>query len=350
MCVVAAPVVAQEVLAGDLRLNQVQVIGSHNSFKLAVQPELLALMRTARPNSDDVDYSHLSLEDQLNLGLRNLELDVYHDPEGGRYATPLGNSLLATAGVAAWARPGEEELRTPGFKLLHQADFDFRSSVYAFEVALRNLNAWSAAHPQHECVIVTMNLKCDRVAVPGSVVPGEFDSAALAALNALILSELNGRVLTPDVVRGDAASVREAVTSRGWPAVAACRGKYLFVLDEGGTTRERYLERFPNLEGAAYFVDVSETHPCAGVFVINDPIASGDRIKSLVAQGYIVRTRADADTREARTTDFSRFEAAKASGAQVITTDYYIPDRKLSDRYVVRFEGGGFVRVNPMAK
>lgn len=350
LCLVVGPAWSQSAVPGGLRLNQLQVIGSHNSFKLAVQPELLAIMKTARPNSDDVDYSHLLLTDQLNLGLRNLELDVYHDPEGGRYARPLGNELLKKTNVTPWDRAGDEELLTPGFKILHQADFDFRSSVYAFEESLRDLAAWSKDHPEHECVIVTMNLKQEQAKVPGSAKPGAFDAPALDALNAVILTELKGRLLTPDSVRGDASTLRDAVNSRGWPSVSETRGRFLFLLDEGGTTRDIYLEQFPNLVGAAYFVDVPESHPCAGVFVINDPIASGDRIKSLVAQGYIVRTRADADTREARTTDFTRFEAAKASGAQVITTDYYIPDRKVSDRYVVRFDGGGFVRENPVVK
>jgi hypothetical protein len=86
------------------------------------------------------------------------------------------------------------------------------------------------------------------------------------------------------------------------------------------------------------------------VLIINDPQRDGDRIRDLVRAGYIVRTRADAGTREARAEDRSRFEAAKASGAQVITTDYPIPDRKMSDRYVVRFDDGGFVRVNPVTR
>jgi len=36
----------------------------------------------------------------------------------------------------------------------------------------------------------------------------------------------------------------------------------------------------------------------------------------------MVRARADAETKESRTDDYTKFEKAKESGAQVISTDY----------------------------
>ena len=39
----------------------------------------------------DLDYTHRSLREQLSrLGIRQLELDCYADPDGGRFARPLG--------------------------------------------------------------------------------------------------------------------------------------------------------------------------------------------------------------------------------------------------------------------
>ncbi len=67
-------------------------------------------------------------------------------------------------------------------------------------------------------------------------------------------------------------------------------------------------------------------------------------------QGYMVRTRADADTKEARKNDYSRFEAAIESGAQVITTDYYLPDEKLGNDYHISFHDTIKERINPLLK
>lgn len=335
---------APDSVAG-LRLNQIQVIGSHNSFKLGVQPELVELARKASRQINGVDYSHLSLTDQLNLGLRNIELDVHYDSKGGRYADPLGNRLLKLAGGEPWPYDAKGDLAKPGFKLIHDADFDFRATHVEFADALAELRAWSERHRGHVPVMVTMNCKQGRSRVPGGAEAEAFDGKAFRQLNATILAGLGSdRVLKPDDVRGARETLREAVVKDGWPMIDAVRGRFYFVLDEGGKTRETYLSEFPGLRGAAYFVDVEPTEPEASIFVMNDPVKQESEIRTRTAQGFIVRTRADADTAEARREDFSRFEAAKRSGAQVITTDYYIPDRKRSDRYFIRFEGGSFVR------
>jgi hypothetical protein len=67
----------------------------------------------------------------------------------------------------------------------------------------------------------------------------------------------------------------------------------------------------------------------------------------LVEQGYMVRTRADADTEQARSGDTSRRDAALASGAQFISTDYPVPNPEFSD-YQVTIPGGGIARCNPV--
>jgi hypothetical protein len=51
---------------------------------------------------------------------------------------------------------------------------------------------------------------------------------------------------------------------------------------------------------------------------------------------FIVRTRSDAGTIEARNNDYRRFNAAWQSGSQIISTDYYKPDKRFSD-YQVKF-------------
>ena len=79
----------------------------------------------------------------------------------------------------------------------------------------------------------------------------------------------------------------------------------------------------------------------------NDPAMP--EIKSLVEKGYIIRTRADADTREARMNDKTDFIAACNSGAQIITTDYYRKSTRFKSDYVVSFDGANkYLRLNPV--
>ena len=64
----------------------------------------------------------------------------------------------------------------------------------------------------------------------------------------------------------------------------------------------------------------------------------------MVKKGYMVRTRADADTEEARRNDKTVFQAACASGAQIITTDYYYKSAFFPSDYVVKFDDGSYMR------
>ena len=74
----------------DLKLNDIQVIGSHNSYKIAIEKPLMDYLLNLNPATSSLEYEHISLSEQLNLGLRGLELDVFHDPEGGFYSNPAG--------------------------------------------------------------------------------------------------------------------------------------------------------------------------------------------------------------------------------------------------------------------
>lgn len=334
---------------GSLRLNQMQVIGSHNSYKRGVEPALLDHLGGLTREWQGIDYGHPSLRDQLALGLRNLELDVYNDPEGGTYADPLGLRLLRAHGQQPLAWDEHGEMARPGFKLIHDADFDFRTWHLLLDGALTEMARWSKGHPRHLPIVVTMNLKQSKGSWPGAVTPVPWDRGAIVLLEETIVRLIGReRLLTPDDVRGSHETLEGAVLSGGWPSVEHVRGRFLFVLDEGGHTRRMLIDARPGLRGAVFFPTSPPGEPEAGFLVINDPVRDEDRIRALVGRGYMVRTRADAGTVEARNNDRSRFEAAKRSGAHVITTDYAIADRKINEWYRVRFDDGEFVRLNPV--
>jgi hypothetical protein len=155
-------------------------------------------------------------------------------------------------------------------------------------------------------------------------------------------------ILTPDRVRGRFASLPAAIRAQGWPALDRVRGLVVFALDNEGSLRDLYLEGHPALRDRVLFVTVAPEHPAAAWFKINDPIKNFDRIQMLVREGFLVRTRADADTRAARTNDVTQRDKALASGAQFISTDYPEPDRRFSD-YLVRFPGAHVARSNPVS-
>ena len=328
-----------------LKLNQIQCIGSHNSYKQAIDPALFAmLIQTDSVRFKAIDYSHQSLSEQLNLGLRNLEIDIYADTKGGRYAKPLG--LTLAKGQAAFDPKGV--MAEPGFKVLHIQDIDFRSHCLTFRQCLQELKRWSESHPDHYPVFVTMNAKDDTIRQQGFTPPEPFTVAIYDQLDSVLLANLGRKhLLIPDDVRGKAATLEAAVLAGKWPTLKASRGKFLFVLDETGAKRDLYRAGHPSLAGRMLFTNGVPGTPDAAVMILNDPIKEGAMIRQMVQKGYLVRTRADADTKQARTNDYRSFEAAQQSGAQIITTDYYAKSKHFPSDYLLRFADGSYLRPNP---
>lgn len=333
-----------------IRLNQVQVIGTHNSYHLAPSPNVLGLVGPRGPEMGrGLDYGHRPLAEQFSkLGVRQVELDLYSDPSGGRYARPAARRLLETMGRDPGPDPDEGgRLRSPGPKIFHIQDIDFRSTVATFAEALGQIRTWSVAHPGHVPILVQVELK-EQPVLGLPTRPARFGRVGLDAVDGAIRATFPGRaLLTPDDIRGASATLPEAVRSRGWPTLDSARGRVLFALDVGPETRDLYLEGHPALADRAMFVSVPPDHPAAAWMIVNDPIRDFDAIRNLVRAGYLVRTRADADTVEARRNDSTRRDKALGSGAQFISTDFPEPRPEFSS-YHVRLPGRVVARPNPV--
>jgi len=150
------------------------------------------------------------------------------------------------------------------------------------------------------------------------------------------------------LVRRKGKTLRQSVVEDGWPSLDSVRGRFLFILDQHGEKMQRYIQNHPSLKGRMMFVDALENYPEAATMIINNPIADQARIQKMVREGFIVRTRADANTKEARNNDYTRWEAAKKSGAQIITTDYIVPSLTFSSLYHVGF--ANTLRKDPVLK
>jgi hypothetical protein len=122
----------------------------------------------------------------------------------------------------------------------------------------------------------------------------------------------------------------------------------IFALDNGGEIRDLYVDGHPSLEGRVLFTDSSPGQPEAAFMKRNNPVSGFEEIQDLVQRGYIVRTRADADTLEARFGVTGRRDAALESGAQFVSTDYPVPDPDFGTGYFVEIPDGAPARCNPL--
>ncbi len=350
-----APAAAPAASSGPVRLNETQVIGTHNSYKREISEAEQAAYDAAIQTPGDYDqylaYSHATIPDQLERqDVRGLELDLFPDPQGGLYAQPLVRAAVGLGPLTdpAWQRPG--------IKTLHIADVDYASTCPAFTSCLAQVRDWSEANPGHVPLLVLLELKQSdaRIVAAGGVTAPPWDAAALDALDAEIRSVFDeAHVITPDDVRRRGRTLEESVLTRGWPTLRRARGKVLFLLDnEPGAIRDAYRAGRPSLEGRVLFTNAVPGEADAAFLKRNDPL--GERtaqIRDLVRRGYLVRTRSDLPLATVLADDRRQLEAALRSGAHVISTDF--PEVGMSARYgssfVAELPGGGPARCNPVS-
>jgi Phosphoinositide phospholipase C, Ca2+-dependent len=333
----------------NVAINQLQSFGTHNSYKEKIPDVEMALINERLPKvGPTLDYEHSSLAEQLDKGARQIELDPSDDPDGGLYSTPLARKILTERGLTPPAYD-LSVMAKPGLKVIHVADIDYRSHCLLFVDCLKQVKAWSDAHPDHTPILMMINPKSSGIPWVGAakVLPWVKDSFnRMDAEIRTVFSE--DQLITPDDVRGSHANLREAVTNGGWPKLGQARGKIIFTMDLSPEANAPYAEGHPSLKGRVAFMTTFPDAPEAAYFTMNEPEQQQAEIQALVKRGFLVRTRADADTREAREGKTSRREAAIASGAQFISTDYLWPDQRFGTGYTASLPNGDTTRCNPV--
>jgi hypothetical protein len=343
-CVAAAPDPGAPV-----KINQIQVIGTHNSYHAGMASNETKLLQQKNPKLyEALEYRHRPLDDQLTSGVRQIELDIYADSAGGRYAHPMGIDAVAAAGLPKDPDFDPQGLMSkPGFKVMHVQELDYRSTCQQLIACLKIVRAWSQAHKSHVPIFILLETKQSELPPQyHAPAPEKFTSSTFDALDAEIRSVFKpNEMITPDQVRGKHATLEEAVLRNEWPTLAAARGKVVFLMDQR-PVGPVYLEGHPALRGRVIFTNAEPGQPDCAFTEEND--GSQQEIAALVGKGYLVRTRTDADTKQARTNDTARREVALASGAQLLSTDYPTSEPSQWTPYSVGLPGGAVVRCNPV--
>ena len=294
-----------------LRLHEIQVIGSHNSYHVRPAEPGFSLAKQAYPEAAAWDYSHAPLDVQLDRGVRSFELDINNIPGG--------------------------------FEVYHWPLIDFETTCRRFVDCLQVVRAWSVAHPEHVPISFLLEIKDEPDALKTSraeaTTPEDLDR-----LDEEIRSVFpEDALVTPDLVRGEAETLEAAVLAGAWPTVEETRGRVTIILHETNAIRDDYCAGRPSLEGRAMFVLSEPGRPDAAVILANDPYNT--EIPRLVKLGYFVRTRADSGLRP----NPKRRAQALASGAHVVSTDFPPGEADAKSGYFVALPGGVAVRRNAVS-
>jgi hypothetical protein len=350
LCAAASSLAAETAPSREVvKMNDIQVIGTHNSYHAGLPPSEAKLFLDRNPQVfQALEYRHRPLDQQLTSGVRQIELDIFADTEGGRYAHPKGLDAVAAANLPKDPEFDPEGLMSkPGFKVMHLQDFDYRSTCQPLIACLKIVRAWSHSNPKHVPIFILLETKqSDLPPQYHATSPEKFTPVTFDALDAEIRSVFApNEMITPDQVRGKHATLEEAVLHHAWPTLDAARGKVIFLMDQR-PVGPVYLEGHPSLHRRLIFTNAEPGQPDCAFTEENE--GSQEAIAALVRKGYLVRTRTDADTKQARTNDISRREIALASGAQLLSTDYPASEPSEWTGYSVSLPGGAVARCNPV--
>jgi hypothetical protein len=355
-------VAAQQVTVSQqdqkVHINQIQVIGSHNSYHTGIAPSERKLIEQQNPKAmRALDYAHAPLGDQLSGGVRQVEIDVYADSKGGRYSHPAIVDKVAAAGLPADPDfDPNHEMDKPGFKVMHVLNVDQRSSCHTFIACLTIIRDWSKQHPQHLPIFILVETKQGRAGAPQTANgPEPFTSATFDTLDAEIRSVFSEKeMITPDQVRGSYNTLFEAIQATGspeakkkggWPTLAKARGKVVFLMDQR-PVEAVYTEGHASLSGRVIFTNATPGAPDAAFTEENS--GTKEEIDALAKQGYLIRTRTDDGTEEARNNDHTRADVALSSGAQMLSTDYPSSEPAKWTGFFVGLPNGVVARCNPV--
>jgi hypothetical protein len=298
-----------------LRFDQIQLVGTHNSYHLRPQP----------PFDFDAEtlYDHAPTTAQLDRGMRSFEFDAYNAP-----TTPVFHTLV----------------------------IDAESRCATLAKCLAPVAKWSRRNPTHVPMVVIVEPK-DLPVAANPTIQGVIDSEVakqqlapwdtdgLDRLDAIVRKAFGSLLVTPDEVRAQYPTLRDAIIDRGWPTLGKMRGRVLALLLTEGISRDVYPIGASSLERRAMFVPSTPDMPSAAIIQMEvpDPAAIAERVR----QHFLVRTQADAFGVEARANDRTRARNAIKGGAQVISTDYPVADPTVST-YAVDLPGSAIARCNPI--
>ncbi|MCD4827261.1 MAG: hypothetical protein K8Q99_05745 [Acholeplasmataceae bacterium] len=271
-----------------IRLNDIQMIASHNSYK-KIGPAIGRFFVGLGDSFEEaraLNYGYKNITEQLEAGVRSFELDV-------RY-------------------------RNQSFELTHVPLVDSSSQAVSFELLLEEIYLFSSHQTGHIPIIILLEIKDDWMILDPQL--EKMDQEAFILFDELIKEQIKDHLFQPsDMLIGD-DTLKEIIMNQGWPSLTELLNKVIFVMHPD-SYNQIYFDIDDSLSSQAMFIGsyYSENpEEYASFFVQND--VDIDLIKTLVDQNYMVRTRMDTQL----IFDEQRYLDAIESGAQILTTDLSI--------------------------
>ncbi|KAL0490699.1 hypothetical protein AKO1_009654 [Acrasis kona] len=257
---------------GKLSINHLQYLGTHNSFRVAMEIPYIAKF----------GYSHDKLTFQANYGVRHYELDSHYDSHNKRWV------------------------------VYHLAVIDDRSNCGdCLSDCLSELKTWSDNNKNHTVMIIYLEPKTKLNARPYCISKDDGNIFLRKESEVLSVFPLQ-QIIVPDQIKGNYSTLSQAVINRGWPSVESTRGKFLFVMNlwsENMHCKQYYKDKKHPL----FFMRTSTPDDPHAAFFEMPSHGNKEVIKNHLSKNFFVRTGVVTKSMIRSSVDY---------GAQLLSVDF----------------------------
>lgn len=304
-------------LEAGIKFNEICFLATHNSYQTPAIEETKQVYRNLSQLTFGAiaenrgDFWSETLTQQLNSGIRSLEMDI-----------------------EVFDRDGEIS-----FTCMHSPYIEMATSCYDFALGLKEIAMWSDNNPNH--LPVTIIIEPKSLFIPFENMKA-FSIDYADEFDGIIREVLGEKLFTPADMLRDYASFGEMRAADDWCKVSDMLGKVMILLHEGNVS-EKYIKLDPSIKSQAMFPMLRPEdidRDCASFIICNVPEELLEIDSEVRESRVIVRTRTDKFTAVTE----KRYEQAMSSPAQIISTDYPPRTDSTAESYVVSFGNNTTVR------
>lgn len=299
-------------LEDGVKFNEVAFIGTHNSYKIHTTDEYkklynaLDVLTFGIVKGETADFTADTLTEQLELGIRNLEIDI---------ETVNKNGVI-------------------NFVVSHQPYLDNVSSCYDFAGALEEIKLWSDNNPGHLPVTIIIEPKKGVMPIDGMC---NFNLKYANELDSLVREVLGETLLSPDDMLGEYSSFKQMRENDGWLPLKDTMGKVMILLHDCSATGD-FIKQDKTIRSRAMFpmLRYDDRNKSYTSFILDNKVNSSleHEGESIDKCKLIVRTRADSFMNYSE----KDYELISHSKAQIISSDYVVRSTQ-SQYHTFSFDG-----------
>lgn len=304
--------------ADGVKYNEVSFLGTHNSYQKECVPARQKLFRDASTvtfglvKAEKATFSADYLTDQLNLGIRSVELDV--------------ETVVADGKIS--------------FVCSHAPVLDMPTHCYDFALALKEIKLWSDANPNH--LPITIIIEPKKVFIPDKNMH-YFTCGYANELGEQAKLIFGDTLITPADMMRNHSSLKEMREADGWMTLSETRGHVMILLHDT-TVTDKYIEQDTSIKTQAMFPMLrydSRDKDYASFLLINKAKDIQVQAAEVLGKKLVIRTRSD---------NFGSYKESDSqialnSGAQIVSTDYPPKADMSKAQRVVTFNGGYTVSI-----